>query len=408
VALQDNVNYVRNLRLSVAVYPLIIIIRLFKSFAAQPKLAMVTKTLSSAIPDLLHFAVVFGSVFVTFTICGIVLFGREVGSFTTFNRALISCFRVMLGDIDWDELSAVGRTEAGIWLWMYIIVVVLLMLNMIIAIIMDHYEEIKTSSGHAETLLEEAQQAIHRWKGMRAGTYVPLNIVIDAIYDDMRRIQKAQKLAAGRMGSRKMSFGLNRQGTSGTTSGSSGTGLGEDTGMMTAQTTTTPPLSIDVHTRCIFPGDVIKFIGRYSNQKMTMHEDQAIEVLVGAVEDFYEMNKKGAELDEVVQLTQKVNRRVMKLVGAARWAHENRDTQPVKELEWFAKDVTNYLEDVRRERDANIARLEQLKSTKKHLETRLMSLGGGFVKSDSVSVSKRASIVRTAHRLTNLTPSTGH
>merc|ERR1719253_137766 len=116
MSLQDNVNYVRHLRLTVAVYPLIIIIRLFKSFAAQPKLALVTKTLGNAWPDLFHFSIVFLSVFVTFTICGIVLFGREVGSFTTWTRATISCFRIMLGDIDWEELSAIGRTEASIWL----------------------------------------------------------------------------------------------------------------------------------------------------------------------------------------------------------------------------------------------------------------------------------------------------
>merc|ERR1712172_467659 len=108
-------------------------------------------------------------------ICGIVLFGREVSSFTTGTRAMISCFRIMLGDIEWEELSAIGRTEAGIWLWLFIIVVVLLMLNMIIATIMDHYEEAKADAGNAETLLEEAVQMFTRWRGRRNGTFVPLD-----------------------------------------------------------------------------------------------------------------------------------------------------------------------------------------------------------------------------------------
>merc|ERR1712070_733114 len=108
---------------------------------------------------------------------------------------------------------------------------------------------------------------------------------------------------------------------------------------------------------------------------------------------------KGAELDEVLQLTQKVSYRVKKLVRLARQAHESRDTEPVKELEWFAREVKNYLEDVKKEREANQAKLESLKDKKKQLEARLTSLGGGFVKSETMSAQKRASIVRNATRI---------
>jgi hypothetical protein len=287
----------------------------------------------------------------------------------------------MIGDIDWDQMSKVGRTEAGIWLWMYIIIVVLLMLNMIIAIIMDHYEAIKNASGHAETLWEEGKQMVYRFKGMRAGTYVALERVLDAVNDDMRRTKLAQKKDPGR--SRRISDGSPEDGNAATTLAAA------------AQ-------AVDVHNKCICPGDLQKFVGRLPNHKM--REEQAIEVLVGAIEDFYDINKKGAELDEVVQTTQRVNYRTKKLVKAARRAHENRDTGPVRELEEFAKNVHSYLEEVRKERDANSARLDQLKSTKKHLETRLTSLGGGFVKSDSVSVTKKASIARTVSRMATRPP----
>merc|ERR1711862_312274 len=100
-----------------------------------------TKTLSHASSDLFHFMIIFISVFFTFMIFGVVLFFREVRSFTTVSRSLISCFRIMLGDIDWEELRVIGRTEAGIWLWLFIVIVSMLMLNMVLAIIMDNYEE---------------------------------------------------------------------------------------------------------------------------------------------------------------------------------------------------------------------------------------------------------------------------
>merc|ERR1711904_29012 len=132
-------SYIHKFKLALALYPLVIIFRLFKAFSAQPRLAVVTKTMKNAMSDLLHFLLVFCSVFVAFAISGVVLFGREVYGFTTFPRAMNSCFRLLLGDIDWGEISEIGRMEAGFWMWCFIIIVVLLMLNMLLAIVMDHY-----------------------------------------------------------------------------------------------------------------------------------------------------------------------------------------------------------------------------------------------------------------------------
>merc|ERR1712050_98207 len=42
-------------RVFLAIYPFIICSRFFKSFAAQPRLALVTRTLSVATNDILHF-----------------------------------------------------------------------------------------------------------------------------------------------------------------------------------------------------------------------------------------------------------------------------------------------------------------------------------------------------------------
>lgn len=403
-ALQDNVNYVRHLRLTVAVYPLIIIVRLFKSFSAQPKLALVTKTLANAWPDLFHFAIVFSSVFVTFTICGIVLFGREVGSFTTWTRATISCFRVMLGDIDWDELSAIGRTEASIWLWLYIIIIVLLMLNMIIAIIMDHYEEVKADAGHAETLLEEGIQMFVRWRGRRNGTYVALEKVLDAVHDEVRR-RKVRMHATAGAGNilHRVAFLGKKKGNEKGNEKSNEKPPPEDDGGEKGEGEDEDPMNM-----CIDMDTLMRATshGSGSSEKSgKMGEEQALDVLKGAVEDFYEKNKQGAELDEVLQLTQKVNYRVKKLVQLARKAHDDRDTEPVKQLQWFAEDVDNYVGEIRKERKENESRLDALKQEKKELQQRLMSLGGGFQKQAEVSVNKRTSIMRTSSRMMERPPS---
>eukprot|EP00971_Amphidinium_carterae_P325193 6455332-Amphidinium_carterae.1 len=75
-------------RIALGVYPLVIIMRLFKAFSAQPRLSMVTRTISGAAVDLLHFLLVFASIFLTYAVAGIILFGREADGFTTLPRAV--------------------------------------------------------------------------------------------------------------------------------------------------------------------------------------------------------------------------------------------------------------------------------------------------------------------------------
>ena len=69
--LEAAVDYGSRLRLVLATYPMIIIFRLFKAFSAQARLAIVTETLYVTGVDLLHFALVFASIFVTLGISGL-------------------------------------------------------------------------------------------------------------------------------------------------------------------------------------------------------------------------------------------------------------------------------------------------------------------------------------------------
>lgn len=48
-----------NFRFWLCIYPVVLLMRLFKSFAAQKRLAIVTDTFSVAYNDLMHFFVVF-------------------------------------------------------------------------------------------------------------------------------------------------------------------------------------------------------------------------------------------------------------------------------------------------------------------------------------------------------------
>lgn len=178
-------HYCQLFRLLMAGYPLIVVFRLFKAYSSQPRLALVTSTMAEAAVDLLHFLLVFVTVFASYAIAGVALFGREVGDFTTFQRAINCCFRAMLGDFDWDDLSSIGRAEAGIWFWTFMILISMLMLNMLLAIVMDAYSEVKAANANKETLWAAIKAEWKRSRGLRKKELVPLRKVETAMLDKL-------------------------------------------------------------------------------------------------------------------------------------------------------------------------------------------------------------------------------
>merc|ERR1711976_1004641 len=78
-SLMDHFQEVFNYRLVFVIlsclFPICLIARLFKAFSAQPRLAIVTRTLSVAAVDVAHFLIVFMAIFTTFTVMGMITFG---------------------------------------------------------------------------------------------------------------------------------------------------------------------------------------------------------------------------------------------------------------------------------------------------------------------------------------------
>lgn len=180
-ALEYLVHYVIILKLVLSFYPLILILRLFKAFAAQPRLAFVTRTIVITGNDLVHFMLVFTSIFMTFAMSGLMLFGRKLPNFTTLMRSANTVFRVMLGEFDWQSIREVSQVEGALWLICTLTVMNLLMLNMVLAIVMDGYTVVKNMTGNAETLPEEIVQIAKNWWAVKRGHSVPLRVIHAAL-----------------------------------------------------------------------------------------------------------------------------------------------------------------------------------------------------------------------------------
>eukprot|EP00746_Dinoflagellata_sp_MGD_P130948 gnl/MRDRNA2_/MRDRNA2_64774_c0_seq1.p1 gnl/MRDRNA2_/MRDRNA2_64774_c0~~gnl/MRDRNA2_/MRDRNA2_64774_c0_seq1.p1 ORF type:complete len:1261 (-),score=218.08 gnl/MRDRNA2_/MRDRNA2_64774_c0_seq1:40-3822(-) len=141
-------------RLLLGDYVLCLMLRFFKAFRAQPRLALVTTTMYAAGADLFHFSIVFVSIFTSFAFASVVLFGRRMQEFSTFPKAAATCFAIVCGDFDgaWQEVAAEHPTTALLWFWSFIILIFFVMLNMVLAIVLDIYTEVRTNAINGDPL----------------------------------------------------------------------------------------------------------------------------------------------------------------------------------------------------------------------------------------------------------------
>jgi len=345
--LEAAVQYGHWFRIALAAYPIIIVGRLFKAYKAQPRLALVTNTLKNASTDLLHFLIVFLSVFLSFVVSGCALFGREVEDFGTFDRAMLACFRLLFGDIQWDDMRQIGVAEAMIWLWLFVIIVMMLLLNMLLAIVMDHYVACKRAAAKRETLWDQGMKSYRRWRACRRGQQVSIDKIVDAF----KREQIAREQE-------------------------------EDDEEMDAAPGEIKA-SMDEE---IIDLDAIRTT--YKNfLRAELPINQARELMLGAVAMFYERHRGSVDMDEVLWLTRKVEYRTKKIMKLCKKHHEsNSKLNEIQKMRDFVRELTIFIEELRDEREAHQREIDELRSVKHglllQLQTRLPELdigqlGGG-------------------------------
>jgi len=174
------INYFAQVRELLRLQPISLMLRLFKAFSAQPRLSLVTSTLADSAVDMVHFGLVFFSVFFTFVFAAITWFGKERAEFATTDRAAYTCFTILMGEFDWGALTAIGRLEAALWFVPFMILIFLVLLNMLLAIIMDTYTEVKGKLNNAETLVSQTSEIYRRYRQRKAGKRVSLQQCLGA------------------------------------------------------------------------------------------------------------------------------------------------------------------------------------------------------------------------------------
>jgi len=191
-SMTDLSSYLMTLRLAFCWYTILISMKFLESFAAQPRLAVVTQTIYSAGSELFHFLIVLFIVFMAYVIAGMFIFGRRLWEFSSFQRAAAKCFLLMLGDFDWEELGDENPLTAAFWFWTYMIVMMLLMLNMLMAIIMDKYTEVKSDAAAHDTIIKQVKDMLLESLQSASGKRVNQGTLLKAV-DEMPQTEVSEE-----------------------------------------------------------------------------------------------------------------------------------------------------------------------------------------------------------------------
>ncbi|KAK9819873.1 hypothetical protein WJX72_003501 [[Myrmecia] bisecta] len=161
---------------------LLLIARVLKRMDFQPRLGVVTRSLALAGPDLIHFVLVCGMVFVGYAMMAHLIFGNAIQKFSSFGRAVDTCFAILLGDIsvndDLKQLSGLQGLAGTLFFWSFELLVFMVLLNFLLAIIVDAFSEVKENTSETTGLHTEVGQMVReKWRSLTAGclnsNYVP-------------------------------------------------------------------------------------------------------------------------------------------------------------------------------------------------------------------------------------------
>ncbi|GMH94595.1 hypothetical protein TL16_g12950 [Triparma laevis f. inornata] len=140
---------------------LLLIMRLLKNLDFQPRLGLVTRTLSNAVVNLSHFILVFGLIFFSYSVMGHLAFGGELEKarrgFHTLMLSMHTCFSILFGDIDLtnDFVNSDNVQIGFVFFYSYMAIVFFVLLNILLAILVDAYMDVKTQAEDSKTMISE-------------------------------------------------------------------------------------------------------------------------------------------------------------------------------------------------------------------------------------------------------------
>jgi len=140
-------------------------LRVIKLLDFQPRLGLVTRTLAHAAVDLAHFFLVFLLVHCAYAMVGYISFGSSIAKMASFSKASMTLMEVLLGDTDvlTDLMQLKNAGVATFFFWSFILISFFILINVLLAILVDAYVEIKAEAENTTTVLHDLHHMLPKF-----------------------------------------------------------------------------------------------------------------------------------------------------------------------------------------------------------------------------------------------------
>ena len=145
---------------------LFFVLRFLKVLDFQPRMSLITRTLHNSMLDLSHYLALIGIILTGYASVGTLLVGDRVKDFQTFWGASCALFTILMGWEPQDHYAAMleATSQANLvatsavyqfFFWSWVLIATFLMLNIVMAIIVAAFAQVKKSLRNAPTLVAE-------------------------------------------------------------------------------------------------------------------------------------------------------------------------------------------------------------------------------------------------------------
>ncbi|KAG2790710.1 hypothetical protein PC129_g165 [Phytophthora cactorum] len=146
------------LRVVGAVIIALIGLQILNRFRFHPQLNILTRTVASALKQFAAFFIVFIVIFLTFMIIGSMIFGDRAKEFASLDNSMASCINMLFGVFDFESIKDLQFSVA--FYWIYMVVVSLVLMNMMLAIVLDAYDDVSKESYKKAANMELANRVV--------------------------------------------------------------------------------------------------------------------------------------------------------------------------------------------------------------------------------------------------------
>ncbi|CAK0862971.1 unnamed protein product [Prorocentrum cordatum] len=157
---------------AVAMYHLVLIFRFLVASRGQRRLALVVNTIIQGFEDIMHLTVVLLLMILAYVFSGHILFGARMQDFSTVWGSWGYVFQIVgQREYQWDDLIA-GHNSiiVMIWLWSLFLVVILVVLNLVLAMVFDSYNEVRTSVTDKDTIWHTGLRLFYQLQSLSTWT----------------------------------------------------------------------------------------------------------------------------------------------------------------------------------------------------------------------------------------------